>query len=464
MSAPGSSASGAALASTSTATATGHHNIITQVSNHAVSLFTSGHNNGGSQTDNHGNDTITLDLRGKRIVLQRDELMGLPESILLCLFPNGVFVDNHGNVISNLTGSDVIYVDYSPACLEYAINTFRKVSATIAPSPPLSPTITSSGPPSPTASPSTFSESANTASMSILSLKPAVVVLQEDLDYYVIPPATVTVPAHVPTHSVSSASSRMSRLLRRASFSSLHSSDHQLEQSPPRPAPASSSAATATATGDGGDRTMSLEHPMTIERTPTYTDIVKLKIAVGEKLLNDNTIFAALKRSRLSSGAAAATTTQHQPESSTNKEHHQAPPSGSAEKHLVDMLCSSGFEESDTWGFRERDSQKTVISSLALVRLLATLPNSLPKNEASATTMTMTDSADQTSPTTSSTCNVAEIINPMAQKLLLFWRKPARKCWWDQLELDELEGFPGIKVKVHVRRMWTLELSVLGVR
>jgi len=45
----------------------------------------------------------------------------------------------------------------------------------------------------------------------------------------------------------------------------------------------------------------------------------------------------------------------------------------------------------------------------------------------------------------------------MAQKLLLFWRKPARRCWWEGIELDDVEGVEGI-VKVWIRRVWTLEM------
>lgn len=33
---------------------------------------------------------VILDLRGIRISIDRDALMELPESVLLCLFPNGV--------------------------------------------------------------------------------------------------------------------------------------------------------------------------------------------------------------------------------------------------------------------------------------------------------------------------------------------------------------------------------------
>lgn len=45
----------------------------------------------------------------------------------------------------------------------------------------------------------------------------------------------------------------------------------------------------------------------------------------------------------------------------------------------------------------------------------------------------------------------------MAQKLLLFWRKPARRCWWEGIDLDDVEGVEG-QVKVWIRRVWTLEM------
>lgn len=49
----------------------------------------------------------------------------------------------------------------------------------------------------------------------------------------------------------------------------------------------------------------------------------------------------------------------------------------------------------------------------------------------------------------------------MAQKLLLFWRKPARRCWWEGVELHDVEGVPG-KLKVWIRRVWTLEMVSLS--
>lgn len=52
----------------------------------------------------------------------------------------------------------------------------------------------------------------------------------------------------------------------------------------------------------------------------------------------------------------------------------------------------------------------------------------------------------------------------MAQKLLLFWRKPARRCWWEGVDLDGVEGVEGGRLKVWIRRVWTLEMSVIGLR
>lgn len=45
----------------------------------------------------------------------------------------------------------------------------------------------------------------------------------------------------------------------------------------------------------------------------------------------------------------------------------------------------------------------------------------------------------------------------MAQKLLLFWRKPARRCWWEGIDLENVDGVPGT-LKVWIRRVWTLEM------
>lgn len=65
---------------------------------------------------------FTLDLRGTRFDIERESLMNLPESILLCLFPNGLVLrgnredndDERDDDSSDDSGSgeeQVIYVD-----------------------------------------------------------------------------------------------------------------------------------------------------------------------------------------------------------------------------------------------------------------------------------------------------------------------------------------------------------------
>ena len=90
----------------------------------------------------------------------------------------------------------------------------------------------------------------------------------------------------------------------------------------------------------------------------------------------------------------------------------------------------SGFNHEDHWGHRAGEPNKAVICSIALARLRTDIKgNDLANSNAVG----------------------------MAQKLLLFWRKPARRCWWEGVELDNVKGVEG-KLKVWIRRVWTLEM------
>ncbi|KAK4190822.1 hypothetical protein QBC35DRAFT_449013 [Podospora australis] len=109
---------------------------------------------------------------------------------------------------------------------------------------------------------------------------------------------------------------------------------------------------------------------------------------------------------------------------------------GTTEAHLIEMLTAGGFNHDDHWGHRAGEPNKAVICSLALARLRSDIRGNEMGNNAVG----------------------------MAQKLLLFWRKPARRCWWEGVELDNVEGLEGKKLKVWIRRVWTLEMSVIGLR
>ncbi|KAF4980977.1 hypothetical protein FZEAL_3134 [Fusarium zealandicum] len=137
-------------------------------------------------------------------------------------------------------------------------------------------------------------------------------------------------------------------------------------------------------------------------------DMIAVKRAAAEALQQQSGIFSGLKRS-------------DEP--------------GTTEAHLIEMLTAGGFNHDDRWGHRAGEPNKAVICSLALARLRSDIRgNDMGTNAVG-----------------------------MAQKLLLFWRKPARRCWWEGVELDNVAGVEG-KLKVWIRRVWTLEMSVIGLR
>ncbi|EIW66265.1 hypothetical protein TREMEDRAFT_35117 [Tremella mesenterica DSM 1558] len=105
----------------------------------------------------------------------------------------------------------------------------------------------------------------------------------------------------------------------------------------------------------------------------------------GKALVKKRRIFTALQRN-------------------VNKENNQA------EQHLIDMLCMSGFERDDEWGFRACEPARNVISSMALVLLKTGIIHPTPPDAPPEQSQAPYIDLDQ--------------INT-AQKLLLFWRKPA---------------------------------------
>ncbi|KAI1277025.1 hypothetical protein F5Y07DRAFT_407973 [Xylaria sp. FL0933] len=137
-------------------------------------------------------------------------------------------------------------------------------------------------------------------------------------------------------------------------------------------------------------------------------DMMEVKRAASRALLKQDGIFSGLKRS-------------DEP--------------GTTEAHLIEMLTAGGFNHDDRWGHRAGEPNKAVVCSLALARLRSDIRGNEMGNNAVG----------------------------MAQKLLLFWRKPARRCWWEGVELNNVEGVDG-PLKVWIRRVWTLEMSVIGLR
>ncbi|CCH40994.1 Growth regulation protein [Wickerhamomyces ciferrii] len=316
------------------------------------------------------NSIIKLNIRGQMFYITRDELMSLPESILLCLFPNGVFVDINGNVITNLTEDDTVYVNFSPSCFQYIIDSFSSAAMKLPPS----------------STPEVY-DGYSTLDADVLSEKPAIIVLREDLDYYVIPP----------------------------------------------------------------------------KRGISPHGIRLIKQAAGSYLVNREQIFEGLG-------------------------YEPGKKLGPAEEHLLEMLCSSGFDVQSDWGHRSSEPGKTVLTSLSLVDLKHPEP---PQPEPESPSLNPVAS-NSTSNKQSRRSRIAELAESAARsasrsvsrnrsesraksagtssKLLLFWRKPARKCWWSNTEVTiqvpgllKTDGLSEVTVNLHIRRVWTLELSVIGV-
>lgn len=176
---------------------------------------------------------MNLELRGTRFTLSRDELLTLPEFVLLSLLPNGLFPDGHmgnggfheGDVypvdVSNTptptpaapqdhqrtvarvlpkvattadglrrslsnTGlyiSDICYCSeqYDPHSLQYMLDFFRHVAQTIPTTPPPEQEHE-------TATEAVPIEPMQGSAKDMLQDRAGIIVLREDLDFYVIPP------------------------------------------------------------------------------------------------------------------------------------------------------------------------------------------------------------------------------------------------------------------------------------
>jgi len=303
---------------------------------------------------------LLLELRGRRFEVDRETIMNLPESVLLCLFPNGLVLSRQSANLENggdLDEDEEVYgVDFDPDCFQYVLSFFRTASDAF---------YGSATTPGLLAAQQHLLETQDfgpTGSQNPLYSKQAIIVLREELEYFSIPPREDSTPGALPN----------------------------------------STGVNGVAATNG--------------RTDGAADpLIELKRRSGDYLIGKRNIFTALQRN-------------------VNKENNVA------EQHLIDMLCMSGFDREDEWGFRALEPSRCCISSIALVLLKTGIIHHSDKP-------------------------VEVDYNQMAtaQKLLLFWRKPARKCWWDgmDVELPASGTQPAKTVKLWARRVWTLELSLV---
>lgn len=520
-----------------------------------------------NQNEEYGNSLIHLNIQENHYFITRDQLMSLPESLLLCLFPSGVFLDRDGQVITNLTPGDEVYItNFSPECFEYIMDIFTKAHEDLI-NHPVEKLFAKNqnnslmntakgffGFNSSNNSSSTNLSGKATSDNDLLHQKPIIIVLREDLDYYCVPQEQFT-------------------------FNNLNDSSISNEQKE----------------DDNNDL---LQHFM-----------AQVKIAAGSYLTSKKSIFQGLYSSnRLKyqnksnfnitkpSNNYSNNNNKDKDKDKNNNENITSIDTdkklGPAEQHLMNMLCSSGFNIESTWGDRTQEVGKTVISSLSLCRLENEstqqfrdklskakanwqLQHPLPSDDEidgrnnsrnkltptnssrsltnfisynrnkdkdkdkdnsknntisavrSATTngivnslkptmsnggskrrsrlATLTDSVrsnntsrgNSLSRNSNNNSDMPKVYDLVPKpdinaKLLLFWRKPARKCWWGDEEVElpvEIYGnlvdsenriinlkLPTdvnvenelnkviVPVRLHIRRVWTLELSVIGVQ
>ncbi|KIK98943.1 hypothetical protein PAXRUDRAFT_133112 [Paxillus rubicundulus Ve08.2h10] len=257
---------------------------------------------------------LLLDLRGRRFSVDRETIMNLPESVLLCLFPNGLVLSRQSAAFTdggdNDEDEEVYAVDFDPECFAYVLDFFRNASDTFYGSA-TSPGLFAAQQHLLDGSPSDFGPS---ASQNPLLNKQAIIVLREELEYFAIPPKN--------------------------------------------------------------------SNGATDEHGIANQALLEIKHRCGQSIMEKRNIFTALQRN-------------------VHKENNIA------EQHLIDMLCMSGFNREDEWGFRAVEPSRCCISSIALVLLKTGIVHH-PVAQKGAIPATIDYNQMAT-----------------AQKLLLFWRKPA---------------------------------------
>lgn len=364
---------------------------------------------------------LTLEMRGERFVVERETLLNLPESVLLGMFPNGLILSRQqlGWPDEEDDGENQVYpIDFDPASFRYILSFWSQAHTDFYG--------TSSSPGyfhkqqhlnnnnSSSSNSSAYTGNLNNSDYPagpgenpLISRQP-IIVLREELEYFSIVPSTD--PAVNPSSTSNTLPASLTNLAK---------------------------------VGEDG------------QPTP---ELLRLKREAGKALVKRTKVFTALQRNVSKEGNLA-------------------------EQHLIDMLCMSGFARDDDWGYRSLEPTRTVISSIALVLLKTGIHH--PESFSSSTNAKLKDEddgsdsgSDSASEMDTEKDRVGDAQEDLgsrgvtidqgqmstAQKLLLFWRKPARKCWWDGVQVDVPlhEGSDEmVSMKVWARRVWTLELSLL---
>ncbi|KAL3233579.1 Growth regulation protein [Nakaseomyces bracarensis] len=477
-------------------------NIITQVSPESAVLnvdhgYEEYYDDGG---DEYGNSLIHLNIQESHYFITRDQLMSLPESLLLCLFPSGVFLDRAGQVITNLTPEDEVYImNFPPECFEYIMEVYTQAYDDLVKYPveQFFGDKQSGGFMNSTREFFGFSDrSAHSQEQDLLHLKPAIIVLREDLDYYCVPMQEFKFVSqdeqinddllqHYMTQVKLAAGSHLtsnqyifdglfsSNRLKSTKEHSGKNKDEKLlgpaEQHLMDMLCSSGFSKASTwgnRTQEAGKTVISslslcrLANESTKEFRETYLEARK----------KWETEIAATMSNNSSANNSSISLAGHNVNNKSSVRHTQLP--GSNRNSPTPL--SRQDSESTIGTSTPRDKKKSRFSTFAgNVRSKSnSSKNNLAKSEPKLYDLVPRPDINA--------------------KLLLFWRKPARKCWWgeEKIELeieiygrwineekgiielqvpesgDPLQGLNKVKVpvKLHIRRVWTLELSVVGAQ
>ncbi|KAJ1979287.1 hypothetical protein H4R35_001571 [Dimargaris xerosporica] len=409
-----------------------------------------------AQPSNVFPNTLHLQLRGRRFQVERETLANFPESVLVVMFPNGIVMsprtpwpEGNANSADAPKGSsataagsttaypmDLVHVDFSPEMLEYILRFYDKVIEMSSPDSDHHHDLLGS-------TSMSYDEYPSTADMTEESMVTAQTsfTAPRGTSNGNGPQGATTTSNHVPSAASVANASQITTTTTASDPSvaptsenpSLASSSYMLFANVPHPyfhdkhgiivlredldyfTIVKPFVATGPVAGNPGDADRPAEK--TTDIAPMTVD--ELKRRCGEVLLGHQQVFAALERNMR----------QHQQQPSSDDEATTpAVAGGGVEQQLIDMLCVSGFARNAQWGCRVKEPNKAAIASLSLVRLEAT-------------------------------GQAAQMV--AAQKLLLFWKKPARKCWWDGTDIVLNNSKTDVPVRVWCRRTWTLELALV---
>lgn len=473
-------------------------NIITQVSPEAPVLnvdhgYEEYYDDGG---DEYGNSLIHLNIQENHYFITRDQLMSLPESLLLCLFPSGVFLDRAGQVITNLTPEDEVYImNFPPECFEYIMEVYTRAYDDLVKYPveQFFGDKQSGGFMNSTREFFGFSDrNAHSQEQDLLHLKPAIIVLREDLDYYCVPLQEFKFVSqdeqinddllqHYMTQVKLAAGSHLTS--NQSIFDGLFSSNRLKYNKGGKDekmlGPAEQHLMDMLCSS--GFSKASTWGNRTQEAGKTVISSLSLCRLANESTEEFRETYLEAKKKWESEVAAVSSPTTN---SSANTSTVSLAGNTTKANGRLSQLTGSGRNSPSP--LTRQDSESTISTST-------------PRDKKKSRFSSFADNVRNKSNSSKSNLAKSEpklydlVPRPdINAKLLLFWRKPARKCWWGeekiQLEIevygkwideqkgiielqvpesgDPLDGLNKIKVpvKLHIRRVWTLELSVVGAQ